>query len=548
MRMRRFAAPAAPLAAALLMFVPLDVSAKGHSKGNPSNPAHIRPTSQPQGFWYGHEVPTGVPAAGGFGSGMIGFEAEFIHSALVNPDANGWSPIRALMNRLEWENLNPERARGLQKADVTKAQPGYTLLSSLFAGPILVDIHGQRVTTPRWTVNSFPAKLLPGGSILGYGRPPPGQESGRPGYGDNSSLVQQSWCGQVEWSFSKPPPGDNPEWGARVHHDFEREGNPVGYYVPGMDPELDGTTARNWLLVHREPDPQMTRALFGENSLPLEDDSIIEVENGEITWVWNAWEHLDQFGFDPVALEAIRTIRVSTFAGAGGGGGGPPETDWQHVNQLSQLGPNRHYDAGDERFHPDNIILDGRSTNIIWIVARHDDPQGRWLSGDIVWKTGPDYANGKENRIGQIIGQHTAHMIPKGLPGEGNILVYDNGGLAGYGSLLPGLPPFWPVTFRSYSRVVEFDPITYDKVWEYTNETDRRSEGGDRRFFSWFISSVQRLENGNTLITEGNDGRVFEVTPEGEIVWEYYEPFGVGFVYRAYRYPESYLPADPSCP
>jgi hypothetical protein len=170
-----------------------------------------------------------------------------------------------------------------------------------------------------------------------------------------------------------------------------------------------------------------------------------------------------------------------------------------------------------------------------------------------VWRAGPHYGQGSpESQIGQIIGQHTAHMIPAGLPGAGNILVFDNGGLAGFGSLLPGLPPFWPVNFRDYSRAVEFDPITYEKVWEYTNETDQRANGGDRKFFSWFISSVQRLPNGNTLIMEGADGRAFEVTREGKTVWEYIMPRTYAsfpaWVYRAYRYPRSYLPNDLACP
>jgi hypothetical protein len=44
-------------------------------------------------------------------------------------------------------------------------------------------------------------------------------------------------------------------------------------------------------------------------------------------------------------------------------------------------------------------------------------------------------------------------------------------------------------------------------------------------FFSHFISSAQRQPNGNTLICEGANGRFFEVTPSGEIVWEYVNPF-----------------------
>ena len=56
------------------------------------------------------------------------------------------------------------------------------------------------------------------------------------------------------------------------------------------------------------------------------------------------------------------------------------------------------------------------------------------------------------------------------------------------------------------------------------------------------------MPNGNTLITEGSDcGVSFEVTPEKEVVWEYYAPFNTkdGYVYRAYRYPYSYVPQLP---
>jgi hypothetical protein len=460
-----------------------------------------------------------------------------IHSALTTPNGG---PIRQLINRLENENLNPTRANGLQPGhDVSKAYQGYTLLSSLIGGAILVDMDGNLVR--RWSVNAFPARMLPGGSIVG------GQGSGKPGYGDASSIVQLDWCGTtVEWRWDGMPPGQpQPPGGARVHHDWQREGMPGGYWSPHAKPVVNGYEAKNWLLVHREPDPDLTS---GVSDFPLEDDAIIEVdEGGNIVWTWNAWEHFDQMGFDEVAKEAIRTNKVSSFGGAGGGPGGIPESDWQHFNAASTLGPNKWYDHGDDRFHPDNIIWDGRSTNIIAIIARHDDRRGRWSSGDIVWRTGPSYGDGfPENQVGQIIGQHTAHMIPKGLPGAGNVLVFDNGGIAGFGSLLPGLTPYWPVAFRNYSRALEFNPVTHEKVWEYTNETDQRGSGGDRKFYSWFISSVQRLPNGNTLIDEGHDGRIFEVTRDGEIVWEYYQY--PGYVYRAHRYPSSYLPVNQTCP
>jgi len=66
-------------------------------------------------------------------------------------------------------------------------------------------------------------------------------------------------------------------------------------------------------------------------------------------------------------------------------------------------------------------------------------------------------------------------------------------------------------------------------------------------FYSSLVSSAQRLPNGNTLITEGQSGRIFEVTPEHEIVWEYMSHYTVrtlraNIVYRAYRLPYEWVP------
>jgi hypothetical protein len=67
------------------------------------------------------------------------------------------------------------------------------------------------------------------------------------------------------------------------------------------------------------------------------------------------------------------------------------------------------------------------------------------------------------------------------------------------------------------------------------------------RFYSPFISGQQRLPNGNTLITEGSGGRLIEVTPDHEIVWEYISPhwgdaLKMNMVYRAYRVPYDWIP------
>jgi len=92
-----------------------------------------------------------------------------------------------------------------------------------------------------------------------------------------------------------------------------------------------------------------------------------------------------------------------------------------HINSISTLGPNHWYEEGDRRFHPDNIIFDARNSNILAIISKE--------TGKIVWRVGPDYnENEATKKLGWIIGQHHLHMIPRGLPGEGNLLVFDNGG------------------------------------------------------------------------------------------------------------------------
>ena len=101
---------------------------------------------------------------------------------------------------------------------------------------------------------------------------------------------------------------------------------------------------------------------------------------------------------------------------------------------------------------------------------------------------------------------------------------------------------------RDSSRVLEIDPITLDVVWKYTPaEAGFTPLADNYKFYSGYISGAQRLPNGNTLITEGADGRLIEVTSEHELVWEYVSPYfdksyDSNMVYRSYRYPYEYIP------
>jgi hypothetical protein len=127
-------------------------------------------------------------------------------------------------------------------------------------------------------------------------------------------------------------------------------------------------------------------------------------------------------------------------------------------------------------------------------------------------------------------------------------MIFDNGGWAGYGSPNPGSPMGFRNALRDYSRVLEIDPLSLKVVWQYTPvEAGLTFPVDANRFYSPFISSAQRLPNGNTMITEGSGGRIIEVTPKHEIVWEYISPYWgkmmkINMIYRAYRVPYEWVP------
>src|SRR5699024_6447040 len=92
------------------------------------------------------------------------------------------------------------------------------------------------------------------------------------------------------------------------------------------------------------------------------------------------------------------------------------------------------------------------------------------------------------------------------LLANGDILMFDNWGHFETDNL---------------SRVLQFDPDNMAVTWTYHgNDEDPLS--------SKIRSAVQRLPNGNTLITVSNPGRLVEVTPDGDIVWEYINPMRGG--------------------
>jgi len=212
----------------------------------------------------------------------------------------------------------------------------------------------------------------------------------------------------------------------------------------------------------------------------------------ELVWEWRGEEHVDELRFLlPDTAWAFFQERIH----------GQFAFDWAHNNTCQIIPPNAAADTeaargGPVRFKPGNVVFSYRSVDIIGVIDRE--------TGLIVWAWGP----------GEIDGQHKPHVLP-----NGNILLFDNG------------------TLRGYSRVIELDPLTEEIGWQYTAEPREA-------FVSRYISGAQRLPNGNTLICEGANCHLFEVTPEGEVVWDYVSPLkepGAMAVYRCLRYSPEYV-------
>jgi len=291
---------------------------------------------------------------------------------------------------------------------------------------------------------------------------------------------EYDWDGTLVWEHT--PPAEL--W---PHHDVFRKDN------------------GNTLLICRETVAEEIRskAREPERREMLYADVIQEISPGnEVVWEWHQYEHLD----------INRCVKVPAPVDWWGGPENDTLVDWTHTNTVQAIPENKWHDAGDERFKPGNVLMSLRQLDVVLLVDR-DTKQ-------IVWEYTGDYNGG-------MSGQHDSHMIEKGIPGEGNVIIFDN-----------GASPTTNLAHCGCSYILEVNPTTDEVVWVY----DKREQ-----FHSSFTSSCQRLPNGNTLILEAAHGRLFEVTPGKEIVWEHV--FGPApRAQRAYRYAYDYCPQTRAMP
>ncbi|MGI9134225.1 MAG: aryl-sulfate sulfotransferase, partial [Rhodoferax sp.] len=245
-------------------------------------------------------------------------------------------------------------------------------------------------------------------------------------------------------------------------------------------------------------------------------DYVVEIKpslpsGGSIVWEWHMWDHMIQ-NFDAsknnYGVVADHPERVNP----NGVGNGKLAQFWNHVNGID-YNPTLDQIMISVRGNSELMVID-HSTTTAQAASHSGGKYGK--GGDIIYRWGyaQQYGQGSaaERKLYQ---QHHTHWIEPGLPGAGNILIFNNGIGRSWSSVDEIVPPVDANGNYPLGSGAAFGPSA--ALWTYTGTPPSS-------FYSQEISGAQRLPNGNTLITSGVDGTLFEVTSTGETVWKYINP------------------------
>jgi len=343
--------------------------------------------------------------------------------------------------------------------------------------------------------------------------------------GQGGRIQEFTWDGELVWEFVYASAEH------LLHHDIDPL--PNGNILAISWEKKTVAQARQ---VGRRPELLPEAGLWPGMILEIEPT---RPEGGRVVWEWHAWDHLIQ-DYDPEAENygdpAEQPWRINI-----NGDGKLQEIDPAELERLKALGyvPDDadaedlssdllHTNAVAYNAELDQIVVSTPRFNEIWIIDHSTTTQqaagssgGRGgRGGDLLYRWGNPRTYGRGAETDQkLFGQHDVRWVRDGLPGAGHLTVFNNDLEGPEGDYSAVFEIATPLTSEGRYELPEsgaFGPS--EPVWSYT-APDKVS------FFSSFISGAERLANGNTLICSGADGRFFEVTPGGEIVWEYWTLF-----------------------
>lgn len=378
------------------------------------------------------------------------------------------------------------------------------------------------------------------------------------GGGEMGRLQIISWKSKILWDFEYA----TDEYHA--HHDIAvmPNGNVLAI-------AWEAKSAEHVLNVGRNPEQIPKAGLWPDKIVEIAQ---VDKTHGKVVWEWHIWDHLIQdydsnmnnYGVvaahpelldinkgrelpDPITQDSMDVLHAAKRA-------------WRNQTIDNRGSDVYHLNAIDYNAELDQIVFSSPSLGEIFIIdhsttteeaASHSEGK-MGKGGDFLFRWGnpQNYRQG-DSTDQQSFGQHDVRWIELGKPGAGNLIFYNNDIPLGRDSL-------------DYSAVYEIKPII-DKYGNYLLMENNRYSPLEPEwkyiapdtvsFYSSFISGVHRMQNGNTFINEGQKGRFFEVTTEGEIVWEYlnkyrgniHHPNGdpvspMPFTYIQFR--STFIPAD----
>jgi len=431
---------------------------------------------------------------------------------------------------------------GLIQYDPAKAYPGYVLFNPLQCyNEYLIDMEGNLIHT--WQTPYFPGLY---GYLREDGNMVRGAQDPSAAAADTYNVLSGPRCGrtqEIDWDGNVIVDITHMSQDSISHHDFRKIwNNALGEYTY-IRLAFERMTAQDAIDNGCDPVYEANYTGASENKDGWSLDGIYEMDaNGNTLWMWSFADHLCQ-SYDSTKAGYVADVSahpekldINWLTPYGG-----PNPDWTHCNSL------------DYNVDLDQICVNAKHMSEFYVIDHGGtfvpgDPaagiaNAAGSGGDFLYRWGNPSVYGQGVAPGyrtegnqQMYGAHNIHWIgganspwdASELSGGGNFLIFDNGCWCptGYHSESIEINGFLDADGNNTGSYVNppdagyvsgTDSLSSQVVWNFKS-------GNPQCFYGAHISGTERLPNGNTAICSGTTGHFFEVTEDGEVVWEYQNP------------------------
>lgn len=386
-----------------------------------------------------------------------------------------------------------------------EASEGY-----VFFGPLqstttyLIDRAGQLIHS--WPSSSKPGQavhLLDDGSIL------------RTEVVNNSSFKAGAAAGRLQII----------DWDGNVTWDWTYSSSTYLTHHDAMMMPNGNVLVLSWevftkdqaIAMGRNPSYITEGSLWGERILEVKKTG---ATTGEIVWAWSMMDHVVQdysssksnYGDVSASLGKVDLNYIGSSGQEGTG------ADWAHFNSI------------DYNEALDQIVVSSRYLSEVYVIDHSTTTEEAATSaggtygkgGDILYRYGnPGVYRSSASRL--FYGQHSVHWIPDEMPGAGHLMVYNNG-ISRPGNVKYSSVDEWQPTLQSDGLYSVIDDETYGTYYGPTELSWQYTAANPADLYSDRVSGARRMENNHTLVGNGADGSMYEVTNDGSVVWTYVSP------------------------